>query len=61
MKNLSNLFHNLLWDDSGQDMIEYALVAGIIATGAVSIMGTVAGDIVTLFTNLGTKLTTPAT
>jgi pilus assembly protein Flp/PilA len=43
-------------DESGQDLIEYALVASIIALGAVSVMGTVASGITTAFTSISTKL-----
>ena len=56
MNKYRELFRNLLRDDSGQDMIEYALVAGLIALGAVTTMTTFAGDISTAFTNLGAKL-----
>ena len=57
MRNLSNLFHHLLRDDSGQDMIEYALVAGLIALGATVAMGSFATNIGTAFSNVGTRLT----
>ena len=32
------LFKNLLHDESGQDLIEYALVAALIALGAITAM-----------------------
>lgn len=51
MENLSNLFHNLLRDDSGQDMIECSLVAGLIALGAVTTLSSFATDIGTAYTN----------
>ena len=51
------LLRTLLKDESGQDLIEYALIAAIIATGAVAAMGTLATDISTAFTNVGGKLT----
>ena len=57
MKNFNLLLNNLLKDESGQDLIEYALVASAISLGAVAILGTVASDIVTVFTNIGNKLT----
>ncbi len=48
----------LLADERGQDLIEYALVVSLIAFAAVAGMNTVAADINTAFTNIGTKLTT---
>lgn len=57
---LKMMLFNLLRDESGQDLIEYALVAAIIALGAVTAMTTLANSIGTAFTNIGTKLTTVA-
>ncbi len=45
-------------DESGQDLIEYALVVALIALAATAGMGTVAKAINTAFTSVGTKLTT---
>ena len=45
-------------DESGQDLIEYALVAALIALGAVTTMKTLATGIGTAFTDVETKLTT---
>ena len=50
--NLSNLLH----DESGQDLVEYALVAAIIALGATAAMTSLATTISTAFTTVGTKL-----
>jgi len=47
----------VLLDENGQDLIEYALVVSLIAFAAVAGMTTLAGDINTAFTNIGTKLT----
>jgi pilus assembly protein Flp/PilA len=44
-------------DESGQDLIEYALVAALIALGATAAMNTLATTISTAFTTVGTKLT----
>jgi pilus assembly protein Flp/PilA len=43
-------------DESGQDLIEYALVAALIAFGAVTTMTTLAGDINNAFSVIGSKL-----
>ena len=52
--NLSNLMN----DESGQDLIEYALVAALVGLGAVAAMKTLASNINTAFTSIGTTLTT---
>jgi pilus assembly protein Flp/PilA len=48
----------LIRDESGQDLIEYALVAAIIALGATAAMTTLAGSITAAFNKIGTALTT---
>jgi pilus assembly protein Flp/PilA len=57
MKNVKLVLSNLLNDESGQDLIEYALVACIIALGATAAMGTLATTIGSAFGSVGTKLT----
>ena len=52
-QNLSNLMS----DESGQDLIEYALVTALVALGAVAVLKTVSGNITTTFTSIGTTLT----
>ena len=58
MKNLKNVMFALLNDESGQDLIEYALVAGLIGLGAVTAMTGLSTKIGTAFTSIGTTLTT---
>jgi len=58
LKNFKNILSSLLNDESGQDLIEYALVAAIIALGATAAMTGLAGTISSTFTSVGTKLTT---
>jgi pilus assembly protein Flp/PilA len=58
MKNLKCILSNLLCDESGQDLIEYALVAALIALGATAAMTSLAGNISTAFSTVGSKLTT---
>jgi pilus assembly protein Flp/PilA len=48
---------NLISDEQGQDLIEYALVVALIALAATAGMQTVAKDINIAFTNIGSKLT----
>jgi pilus assembly protein Flp/PilA len=57
MKNYREALRNLLRDDSGQDLIEYALVAGLIGLGSVLALGTLSTDIGNAFKSVGTELT----
>ena len=50
----------MLKSDNGQDLIEYVLIGGVVALGAIAGMSTFASDVNTAFTNLGGKLTTYA-
>ena len=45
-------------EDNGQDLIEYALLAAIIALAATVGMSTVATDVNTAFGTIGSKITT---
>jgi pilus assembly protein Flp/PilA len=54
---LSIKVQNLLKDEKGQDLIEYALVVTMIAFAATAAMGSLAGNINAAFANIGTKLT----
>lgn len=58
MKNMKQLLNNLVKEDSGQDLIEYALVAALVGLGAVAAMKGLAGNIGTTFSGIGTSLTT---
>ena len=58
MKNLTHAFVAFLKDESGQDLIEYALVAGLIALGAVAAMTSLSGKIGNAFNTVGTNLST---
>ena len=56
--NLYGLMQAWLMDEEGQDLIEYALVVALIAFAATAGMQTLATDINTAFTNIGTTLGT---
>jgi pilus assembly protein Flp/PilA len=49
---------NLMKDEEGQDLIEYALVVALIAFAATVGMKSLATDINLAFSNIGTTLTT---
>ena len=51
----------LLKEDHGQDLIEYALVVALIAFAAIAGMNSVAGNINNAFIKIGTKLTSAVT
>ena len=57
MHPVKRLLHKLVNDESGQDLIEYALVAGLIGLGAVVAMSSLAGSIANSFNSVGTALT----
>jgi len=56
--NLKQMLSVFVSDESGQDLIEYALVAALIGLGATAAMGALAGNISTAFSTVGSKLTT---
>jgi pilus assembly protein Flp/PilA len=51
------MFANVLKNEEGQDLVEYALVVALIAFAAIAGMGVLATDINVAFTNIGNKLT----
>ncbi|HKF49489.1 MAG TPA: hypothetical protein VKB38_19170 [Terracidiphilus sp.] len=52
MQNLKSL----LSEEEGQDLVEYALVVALIALAATAGMNTLASDISSAFTTIGTTL-----
>lgn len=53
---LQSLLAELHREESGQDLIEYALIAALIALAATVGMGSVASAINTAFSSIGAKL-----
>ena len=62
MTRISNLFLKLkIWNDNrGQDLIEYALMAGFVAVAAGAIMPGVASSISTIFSKISSVMTAAA-
>jgi len=58
--SLRGLLADLHREESGQDLIEYALIAALIALAATVGMGTVAKAVNTAFSSIGAKLTSYA-
>ena len=56
MSNIRETLVRLHREDSGQDLIEYALIAALIALAATVGMGTVAKAINEAFSSIGEKL-----
>ena len=55
---MQNLKDAVIRNQSGQDLIEYALVVALIALAATAGMSTIATKLNAAFTSVGTKLTT---
>ena len=51
-----NMLKNLHKEESGQDLIEYALIGLIVALGAIAGMGYLAGKINNEFSKVGNQL-----
>ena len=62
MKNLVNIVWKLrIWRDTrGQDLIEYALMAGFVAVAAGAVMPGVSNQISTIFSKINSLLTQAA-
>jgi pilus assembly protein Flp/PilA len=60
---LANLYRRLriFADTRGQDLIEYALMAGFVAVAAGAIMPNVATSISTIFSQIGSVMTNAST
>jgi pilus assembly protein Flp/PilA len=54
---MNQLMKKFVLDESGQDLIEYALVAALVALGSVASMNTLAGSIANTFNGIGNSLT----
>jgi pilus assembly protein Flp/PilA len=54
---MKQLLMRLVREDSGQDLIEYALVATLIALSSVAVMRAYRLNLSNVFGNIGTQLT----
>ncbi len=57
MQNMKRIMNNLILEESGQDLIEYALVAALVGLGAVAAMGNLANAIKNSFNTVANSLT----
>ena len=52
------LYIKKFWNDTqGQDLVEYALAAGMVAVAAVAAMPTLSGTVSTVFNKIGSIIT----
>ena len=56
MNRISSMFTALMNEESGQDLIEYALIAALIALGAIVAMGSLSNAISNEFSSIGSSL-----
>jgi pilus assembly protein Flp/PilA len=57
MSNLRKILTVFLDDECGQDLVEYALIAGLVALSVIAGIGRVASGLSSVFATVGTKLT----
>ncbi len=60
MLKLKQLFVRFVQDTKGQDMVEYALLAGFVAVAAGAILPGISGSISTIFSKMASVLTAAA-
>ena len=57
MKTVKQLFKKLIAEDSGQDLIEYALVAALVGLGLIAAISGLKNSISSSFNSVGSGLT----
>jgi pilus assembly protein Flp/PilA len=57
MSNLTKILTIFLDDECGQDLVEYALIAALVAFAAIAGIGRVSSAVSSAFTTVGAKLT----
>ena len=55
---MKQVFESFIQDESGQDLVEYALVVALIALGATAGISSLATSFSTAFSTVGSKLST---
>ncbi len=56
MKRARKVFVRVCFEESGQDLIEYALIAALIALAAVGAMSSVGSSISNVFNSVGSDI-----
>jgi pilus assembly protein Flp/PilA len=58
-RNAVKILREFWKDESGQDMVEYALMAGLVAVAAGAVIPPMAPSLSNIFSKVGSVLTTP--
>jgi pilus assembly protein Flp/PilA len=56
MKAMKNLFAKLAKDEQGGEVLEYALIAGLIVVAAIAVIGAVGTKVVARWTSLNSSM-----
>ena len=56
MQNIKNLAAKLVRDEQGGEVLEYALIAGLIVVAAIAIIGSVGTKVLARWTSLNTSM-----
>jgi Flp pilus assembly pilin Flp len=56
MKAVKNLVTKLIKDEQGGEVLEYALIAGLIVVAAIAVIGAVGGKVVAKWTSLNSSM-----
>ena len=56
MKKLNSLVRALMKDEQGGEVLEYALIAGLIVVAAIAVITSVGGKVVARWTSLNSSL-----
>ena len=56
MKAMKNLLAKLAKDEQGGEVLEYALIAGLIVVAAIAVIGAVGGKVLARWNSLNTGL-----
>jgi pilus assembly protein Flp/PilA len=57
---MKRLLHRLVFEDSGQDLIEYGLLVGVITIGAIAAINAIGPMVASYFEELQANLPAPA-
>jgi pilus assembly protein Flp/PilA len=56
IKKLGSLFARLVRDETGGEVLEYALIAGLIVVAAIAVIGTVGTKVLARWTSLDSSM-----
>ena len=56
MKAIKNLFAKLVRDDQGGEVLEYALIAGLIVVAAIAVITSVGGKVLARWQSLNSSM-----